>query len=77
MDRPSKVCNLELAANTKQEILGFDVAVDDVLFVAVLQRPRQLRNVLRVSTVPRVYINRHGTLAATGSLKHLCVVSSL
>jgi hypothetical protein len=36
--RPAKVRDLDLAAVAQQEVLGLDVAVDDVLRVAVVQR---------------------------------------
>ena len=36
--RPPEVSNLELALGAQQQVLWFDVAVDDVLGVAVQQR---------------------------------------
>ncbi len=36
--RPAEVGDLELALGAQQQVLGFDVAVDDVLGVAVQQR---------------------------------------
>ena len=37
MHRPAKVSDLELALGAQQQILWFDIAVDDVLGVAVQQ----------------------------------------
>lgn len=41
MHGPAKVCNLELALHAQQQVLWLDVAVDDVLCMAVQQRSRQ------------------------------------
>ena len=46
---PPKVSNLELAVDPKQQVLGLDVAVDDVLPVQVNQRVRHLVDVPRAA----------------------------
>lgn len=42
---PAKVCDLEVPAQADEQVLRLDVAVDDVLGVAVGQGARQLRDV--------------------------------
>lgn len=52
MDRPPKVADLELAVDPDEDVLGLDVAVDDVLGVEVRQGVGHLGDVLlRVSGV--------------------------
>ena len=45
MHRPAEVCDLELPLHAQQQILRLDVAVDNMLRMAVQQRPRQGCNV--------------------------------
>mmetsp|Transcript_37548 Transcript_37548/g.93369 ORF Transcript_37548/g.93369 Transcript_37548/m.93369 type:complete len:203 (-) Transcript_37548:257-865(-) len=47
MDRPPEVRDLELALNADEQVLRLDVAVDDVLLVAVHEGARQRRDVRR------------------------------
>ena len=42
---PAKVANLELAVDPEEEVLGLDVAVDDVLRVQVAERVGHLGDV--------------------------------
>ena len=44
---PAEIRDLDLAVDAHQDVLGLDVAVDDVLAVQVAQRRRHLRDVLR------------------------------
>ena len=44
---PPKVGDLHVAAQPDQQVFGLDVAVDDVLGVAVAQRAREARDVRR------------------------------
>ena len=44
--RPTKVCNLELAPEVEQQVLGLNVAVDHVLGVAIVERAGQRLDVL-------------------------------
>ena len=37
MDRPTKVADLDLVKNTDKDVLGFDIAIHDVLLVEILQ----------------------------------------
>lgn len=46
VDAPPEIRNLDLAVDAHQNVLGLDVAVDDVLAVQVAQRRRHLGNVL-------------------------------
>ena len=43
--RESKVCNLQVAISSYEQILGFHIAVCDPLFVQILQRQHDLGNV--------------------------------
>ena len=45
MNRPPKVCYLEIALQPEQQVLGLDVPVDHVLGVAVLERLGELPDV--------------------------------
>lgn len=47
MNRPAKVSDLEISHEAEQQVLGFDVAVDDLLAVAVEQGVCQLEDVLQ------------------------------
>lgn len=47
VDAPAEVGDLDLAVDADEDVLGLDVAVDDVLAVQVAQRARHLRHVLR------------------------------
>ena len=53
--RPAKVANLELAIDANEQVLGLDVAVDDVLPVQVAKRVGHLRDVLRKSQCQRAH----------------------
>jgi hypothetical protein len=46
VDGPAKVGELEFAVDAEQEVLGLDVAVDDVLAVQVRERVGHLRDIL-------------------------------
>ena len=37
MNAPSEIRDLDLAVDADEDVLGFDVAVDDVLFVQVVE----------------------------------------
>lgn len=45
MDRPSEVCKLEISVQANKDVLWFDIAVDDVLGVAVMDGVAHLNNV--------------------------------
>ena len=45
MNAPPEVCNLEFAAGSSQQVLWLDVAVYDVLGMAVGQRTRQAQHI--------------------------------
>ena len=47
MDGPAKVGDLDVSLVAHQQVLGLDVAVDDVLEVAVVQRLGERGDVLR------------------------------
>ena len=47
MDGPAEIADFDLAVQAHKNILGLDVAVDDVFIVQELQRTRHLRDVLR------------------------------
>ncbi len=47
MHGPPEVGNLQASINAKKQILELDVAVDDVLPMAVVQRVRELRHIFR------------------------------
>ena len=47
MYTPTEVANLELTVNTKQEVLGFDIAVDNVFRMQVRKSVRHLIDVDR------------------------------
>ena len=47
MDGPAEIADFDLAVQAHKNILGLDVAVDDVFLVQELQRTRHLRDVLR------------------------------
>lgn len=46
MYRPAKVGNLQLSPETKQEVFWFDITMDHLLLMAILQGIRQLLHVL-------------------------------
>jgi hypothetical protein len=52
MDRPAKVADFELAVDTEEKVLGFDVAMDDMFPVEVHERVRHLGDVLLESIRP-------------------------
>jgi len=45
MHAPAKVCNLQLATKAHQQVLRFDVPVDDVLGVTVVQGTGEAQHV--------------------------------
>mgnify|MGYP001202434070 CR=1 FL=1 len=47
VDAPAKVCELEVAVDADEDVLGLDVAVDYVLGVQVRERVGHLGDVLR------------------------------
>jgi hypothetical protein len=84
MHAPTEIANLELAIHPDQQVLGLDVAVDNVFGVQVRERIRHLGNVL--STKPTTVITvsfslkeaRHlFTRLLRFSLKLPCLLSCL
>ena len=47
MDGPAEIADFDLAVQAHEDVLRFDVAVDDVFLVQELQRTRHLGDILR------------------------------
>lgn len=47
MYRPTEIRNLNLAVYTNKDVLGLDIAMNDVFFVQVFQGARHLGDILR------------------------------
>jgi len=50
MDGPAKISNFELSVDTQEQVLRFDVSMDDFSLVAVHQRTGEFRNILQNNT---------------------------
>ncbi len=50
VDGPTEIGDFDIVVVAEQQVLGLDVAVDDLVLVAVEQRVRQLSHVIRRPT---------------------------